>query len=57
MPITPTLPLLVAETARRTAGAITSITGIEYRSLASRRTAALAVLQAITIALTPAATS
>ena len=55
--MTPTLPLLVAETARRTAGAITSITGIEYRSLASRRTAALAVLQAITIALTPAATS
>ena len=49
-------PLRVADTARRTAGWMTSITGTEYRSRASRSIAALAVLQAITSALTPAST-
>ena len=56
VPITPTRPFRVAATARRTAGWITSITGIEYRSRASRNIAALAVLHAITIALTPCST-
>ena len=56
VPMTPTLPDRVAATARRTAGWITSITGIEYLSRASRSIAALAVLQAITSALTPCST-
>ena len=51
--ITPTRPDRVAATARRAAGRITSTTGTAYRSRASRSTAALAELQAITRALTP----
>jgi hypothetical protein len=54
-------PLLVAATARRTAGWITSMTGMPYfavyRSRASRRTAADAELQAIVSSLTPESTS
>src|SRR5437764_862437 len=48
VPMTPTRPFRVACTARRTAGCTTSTTGTPYRSLASRRTAALALLQAMT---------
>ncbi len=33
VPITPIRPLRVAETARRTAGWITSITGMPYRAV------------------------
>ena len=54
VPITPTRPLRVERTARRTAGRMTSTTGTgAYRSRASRRQAEDAVLQAITSALTP----
>ena len=60
VPITPTRPLRVARTAERTAGWMTSTTGMPaptvYRSRASRRTAEEAVLQAITSAFTPCAT-
>ena len=51
--ITPTRPDRVAATARRAAGKITSTTGTAYRSRASRSTAALAELQAITKIFTP----
>ena len=57
VPITPTRPLRVAATARRTAGRITSTTGTEYRSRASCRQAAEALLQAMTSSLTPSSTS
>ena len=54
VPSTPIRPVLVATTARRTAGSTTSMTGMgAYRSRASRRQAAEAVLQAMTMALTP----
>ena len=56
VPITPTRPARVADTARRTAGWTTSMTGTSYRSRASRRVAALAELQAMTSALTPSST-
>ena len=59
--MTPTRPLRVAATARRTAGWITSMTGMPYlavyRSRASRRTAADAELQAMVSSLTPESTS
>ena len=51
--MTPIRPFLVAATARRVAGRITSTTGTSYRSRASRSIAALAELQAMTSALTP----
>src|SRR6478609_451414 len=57
VPMTPTSPVLVAATARRTAGRITSTTGTSYRSRASARHAADAVLQAMTRILTPLSTS
>ena len=61
VPITPTRPVRVAATARRTAGWITSITGIPYRAVyrsrASRSTAADAELQAMVSSLTPESTS
>ena len=57
VPITPTRPERVASVALRTAGWITSTTGISYRSLASVSMAALALLQAMTSILTPSATS
>ena len=57
VPMTPTCPVRVAATARRTAGRITSTTGTGYRSLASARQAADAVLQAMTSILTPLSTS
>ncbi|SHV84897.1 Uncharacterised protein [Mycobacteroides abscessus subsp. abscessus] len=54
VPMTPILLLCVVCTARRTAGSTTSMTGTgAYRSRASRRHAADAVLQAITRAFTP----
>jgi len=53
VPITPIRPLRVVESAVRTAGPMTSITGTEYRSRASRSMAADAVLQAITSIFTP----
>ncbi|CAB4557831.1 unannotated protein [freshwater metagenome] len=61
VPITPTFPFEVKATALRTAGWITSTTGIDlplvYLSLASRKTAAEAELQAITRTFTPSSTS
>ncbi len=58
--MTPTRRLRVWRTAARTAGWITSMTGIPAasvnRSLASRSIAADAVLHAMTIAFTPSAT-
>ncbi|CAH0326342.1 hypothetical protein SRABI128_05283 [Microbacterium sp. Bi128] len=61
VPITPTRPVRVAATARRTAGWITSITGIPYRAVyrsrASRSTAADAELQAMVSSFTPESTS
>src|SRR5689334_15106560 len=57
VPMTPTSPVLVTATARRTAGRITSTTGTSYRSRASARHAADAVLQAMTRILTPLSTS
>ena len=57
VPMTPIRPLRVVATARRTAGRTTSTTGMEYRSLASARHAADAVLQAMTSSFTPRATS
>ena len=55
--MTPTRPVRVLATARRTAGRMTSTTGTEYRSRASCSTAALAVLHAMTSSFTPEATS
>ena len=57
VPIRPMRLFRVADTARRTAGRMTSTTGIGYRSRASRMKAAVAVLQAMTIIFTPRATS
>ena len=57
VPITPTSPVRVTATARRTAGRITSITGTSYRSRASARQAADAVLQAMTSIFTPLSTN
>src|SRR5450759_3326488 len=54
--ITPTRPVLVAATARRAAGRMTSVTGIEYRSRASLSTAADALLHAMTSDFTPRST-
>src|SRR6478735_2495879 len=57
VPMTPTSPVRVAATARRTAGRITSTTGTSYRSRASARQAAEAVLHAMTRIFTPLSTS
>ena len=57
VPMTPTSPVRVTATARRTAGRITSTTGTSYRSRASARHAAEAVLQAMTRIFTPLSTS
>jgi len=54
--ISPTVRRAVAATARRTAGAMTSTTGMSYRSRASRRQALEALLQAITSSFTPCST-
>ncbi|MNW58910.1 hypothetical protein D3C74_367990 [compost metagenome] len=61
VPMIPILPFLEPATARRTAGWMTSTTGIPYRAVyrsrASRSTAAEAELHAITSSFTPASTN
>src|SRR5207248_6293004 len=57
VPMTPTCPLRVAATARRTAGRMTSTTGTSYRSRASDKHAADALLHAMTSSFTPDSTS